>query len=208
MKKASLLLASLALASGSAFGDIDRAGSEGKLTLSLTITSAGPSTENASGTRQNLVTTRFGNREVLQLLFQEAYIPTITGYALVERFDGNGNRINYYAVNKSTEHEVNVPWDILCEVNQTGVAGYDVNTRNNKELGARRSHSTLKLDEVSLSLLEEITISTGTTRLDGTPTNFFIVSIKGKVQGSLEDGEVIEGTANVARSTIFENRPV
>src|SRR5690606_10480159 len=81
-------------------------GSQGNLTIKAVITSEGPTTETSAGYRQNLVVTRFGNRELLQLLVDEQIIPYITGYRVVARYCGNGEFEAYYAVSNGNEERI------------------------------------------------------------------------------------------------------
>lgn len=206
-KTSASLLASLALLSTSAFA-VQYGYTEGKLTVTARITSEGPEVETATGYRQNLVITRFGNREILQLLASEEIIPSITGYALVERFDPDGDRDGYLAVNAATQDEVEVPYDILEQIDENGVSATTYNNRTERATVRIKAHSTLNIDLGSVSLVETITLQTAFVTIDEHTFDYYTVTLTGKLQGNLEGGEIIEGNISVARSKFIENRPV
>jgi hypothetical protein len=205
-KTSASLLASLALLSTSVFA-AEYGRTEGKLTVTARVTSEGPEFQTATGFRQNLVITRFGNRQILELLASEAIIPGIRGYALVERFYPDGEREGYFAVNATTRDEVGVPYDILDQIEDNGVAATTTNSRNGQSTVKIKSHSTLSIDLGSVSLVETITLRSAVVTINSEPYSYFTVSLTGKIQGNLEDGEIIEGTIQVAPSKFIQNLP-
>jgi hypothetical protein len=203
MKKASIALAALALATIPAEA-IMEAGSVGRMTLGLRLTTPGTSQEVANGTRQSLSTTRFGNRELLTLLAERSLIPSIQGYTLAEFFYNDGESMYYGAYNSKTGHSVYIPFDILESLESNGVSAVSINTRNESLTVVAKVQTSATLCDSALSIFQTITASSATGKLDGEPYPFMAVSSVGTLHGSNEDRDfVVEGNINVARSTIF-----
>lgn len=99
MKAASITsLLTLALLSGLSHGQTKTINT---VTLSgtLTIVSTPVVTDNGTvkKTTQSLSSFRFGNREILQLMAENAIIPSVTGYSLVQKFQNDGTSLGYFA---------------------------------------------------------------------------------------------------------------
>lgn len=69
------------------------------LSGTLTVVSTPVVTDNGTvkKTTQSLSSYRFGNREILQLMADNAIIPTIAGYSLVQKFQNDGTSLGYFA---------------------------------------------------------------------------------------------------------------
>jgi hypothetical protein len=201
------LFGSLALLSATAFA-APSGYSEGRLTLTARVTSEGPEVTTPSGYRQNLVITRLGNRQILELLVQAEVIPTITGYSLVQRYFADGEAYRYVAVNATTQDTVNIPSDILEVIESNGVDATTTNTRNNQTTIRAKVHSTLSIDGGDVSLVEALTLQSATGTVGGNPISYLAVSSNGKFQGNLEGGEIIEGTIILARTKLVPVAPV
>jgi hypothetical protein len=207
MKKAPLVLAALALATVSAEA---KAGydSVGRMTLNLRLTTAGPERQTFNGTQQSLSTSRFGNRELLQLLADRELIPSIQGYSLVEFFDYEGDHDGYGAYNSSTGHRVWIPFDILESLDIIEVAAVSTNERFGSTTVKIKAQQSATLEDSALSIFKTITLTSATGKVNGENEPYMAASSTGTLHGSNDDrGFVVEGTLNVSRSTIYAPLP-
>jgi hypothetical protein len=203
MKKAPLAIAVLALATLSAEATMEF-GSVGRMTLNLRLTTPGAERTNFNGTQQSLSTSRFGNRELLQLLAERELIPSIQGYSLAEFFYNDGEHRGFGAYNSSTGDSVSIPFDILESLEINGVSAVSQNNRTNSTTVVIKAQHSATLCDSALSIFQTITLSSSTGKVNGEPYPYMAASSVGNLHGSNDDrGFVVEGSINVARSTIY-----
>jgi hypothetical protein len=198
--KSFLFAATVALVTGPVIADISNNGSQGNVTIKAVITSAGPVTESSAGYRQNLVLTRFGNRELLQLLVQEEIIPYINGYRVVARYCGNGEFEAFYAVRDGSEERIpSCFMDLDCA---DGVDAESYVSRTGAYSAKVKLHSKMKLDGFRATLVENLTLASAFTKVNGENLPFFALTSQGFFHGIHRCGDIIEGVYSVARTTI------
>jgi hypothetical protein len=212
MNKYALIIPAFILSLGSGFAQGIE--SEGRATLTATLTTASPRVSVPAGTQSRLKTQRFGNREVLQLLVEDSLIDTIKGYTLVQRFDQDGQSIGFFAVNAKEGDEVEIPLDILStSVDVVVEAGNENLVTGNVNLTAK-IHSTMLLDDTSIALVETVTRNTLIDRSQGFPEQYIGISRRGVIQGSIlgdlldNDSTIIEARLTVARSKAIPLPPL
>jgi hypothetical protein len=203
MKVKHLILALLALSPMAAQASISY-GSAGRMTLNLRYTTPGESRTTLHGTSQRLDTTRFGNRELLEYLVDAEVISTIKGYTLVERYDQGGASMHFGVLNVSTGHLFPIPLDILEELESFGVGARSENTRNNSWTYTSKWQSSAVLCDSALSIFRNILYTTTSGKFNGQTYDFISAGGAGTVHGANEGRNfVIEGTLNIARSTLY-----
>jgi hypothetical protein len=204
MNKYALIIPAFILSLGSGFAQ--GLESEGRATLTATLTTASARVAVPAGTQSRLVTQRFGNREVLQLLVNDSLIDTIKGYTLMERFDQAGLSLGFFAVNAKEEDEVEIPLDILSSSVDVEVEAGNRNLVNGNDNLTAKIHSTMLLDDTSITLVETVTRTTLIDRSQGFPEQYVGISRKGVIHGSIlgelddNDSTIIEARLTVARS--------
>jgi hypothetical protein len=199
-----LALAFLALSSLSAYA-ASAYGSAGRLTLNLRLTTVSEPKQVGDVVSHRLLTTRFGNRELLQYLADRELIPSIKGYTLMDHFRNNGGFDFFGAYNASTGHRVAIPFDILEEFDTFGLNATTYNQRTESYKGTSKWHSTAVLCDASLSLFRAVNYASATGKVNGEPYPFIATSYTGTLQGANDDLDfLVEGTISVSRSTIFQ----
>jgi hypothetical protein len=196
-----LLAATVALVASSTAAELDYYGSQGNLTIKAVITSEGPVVESSAGYRQNLIVTRFGNRELLQLLVEEEIIPTITGYRVVSRYCGDGGFEGFFAVSNGNEERIP---SCFMEIDCTdGVEAESYTYRTSAFATKLKLHSKFKFDGFRGTLVENFTLASSSTRINGEVYPFFAQTSQGLFHGIHRCGDIIEGVLNVARTSVY-----
>lgn len=199
--KSFLLAATVALIADSTAGEYGSFGSQGNLTIKAVITSEGPVTESSAGYRQNLIVTRFGNRELLQLLVQEEIIPYITGYRVVSRYCSNGEFEGFFAVSNGNEERIP---SCFMEIDCTdGVEAESYTSRTSAYATKLKLHSKFKFDGFRGTLVENFTLASASTRVNGEVYPFFAMTSQGIFHGIHRCGDIVEGVLSVARTSLY-----
>jgi hypothetical protein len=178
------------------------------VTLSGTLTLASNPVVSDNGTvkrtTQSLTSYRFGNREILQLMADNAIIPTTTGYSLVQKFTNDGTSLGYFARSTSGAEVAADPaifgftpagaaLSTNTTVTQPSSPGGTANTTGTitgKVLG------TINVNGANCALLDTVTKTFGrTARLNNVTVSFTAVTGKAKLIGTFgATGPAIDAT--------------
>ncbi|MGC4015915.1 MAG: hypothetical protein QM755_15530 [Luteolibacter sp.] len=189
------------------------------LTVSGTITMASAVTTSDNGKtatiKQSLTSYRFGNKEMLQLMADNALIPSVTGYTLVQKFNNDGTSAGYFAWNSSTHVEVKAPDDVFGFTQTGEVKAFNQTTTQPKTPGGAvtvtsssnsKTFGTLSVDGSACSLLNTIATKTPTTGKIGSTTYSFTGVTSSAVLNGIFQGDSatsIEGTLKAASPKPF-----
>ncbi|MFD0895862.1 hypothetical protein KBB96_07935 [Luteolibacter ambystomatis] len=190
------------------------------LTVSGTVTLPSAITTSDNGKvatiKQTLTSYRFGNKELLQLMADNAIIPSITGYTLVQKFNNDGTSIGYFAWNASTHAEVKAPDSFLGFTQLGEVKAFNQTTTQPKTVGGAvtvtsssnsKTFGTLSVDGSNCSLFNTIAAKTPTTGKIGTTTYSFTgITSSAVLNGVINNGDSnlsLEGTLKAASPKPF-----
>lgn len=217
MSRFPLILALAGLASTGA--SLAQSQSVSTLTVSGTVTLPSAITTSDNGKvatiKQTLTSYRFGNKELLQLMADNALIPSVTGYALVQKFNNDGTSIGYFAWNASTHAEVKAPDSFLGFTQKGEVKAFNQTTTQPKTVGGAvtvtsssnsKTFGVLSIDGSNCSLFNTIAAKTPTTGKIGTTTYTFTGITSSAVINGVIDGDSkvsLEGTLKTASPKPF-----
>jgi len=177
------------------------------VTATVTVVSTPVVTDNGTvkRTTQSLSSYRISNREILQLMADNAIIPTINGYSLIQKFEADGTFVGYFAWSPSTHSEIAADPAVFgftqvgaalsnnTTVTQPSTPGGPVSTTGTI---TGKTFGTLSLSGSNCSLLDTITktFNKSAKLSNGSSMIFTGVVSKGVLNGTFgATGPAVEG---------------
>lgn len=199
------ILMTTALLSGLAHGQSKTINT---VTLSGTLTNVSDPVVTDNGTvkrtTQTLSSYRFGNREILQLMVDNAIIPSITGYSLIQKFQNDGTPIGYFARSTSGAEVAADPAIFGFTTVGSALSTNTTVTQPSSPSGTATTtgtiagsvFGTLSVNGTNCAMLDSITRTFGkTAKLNNVSVKFTGVTGKAKLLGTFgATGPAIDAT--------------